>query len=151
MKSLKLILLGLLLSISSIAFADPITPVGSWVQVGDHSGRPESVVKIWQKNHKLYGKVVKAFVVDGKQPERLCSHCKGELYNKPIIGMHILWGFEKNSPIKWMDGKILDPHSGKIYSCQLTLTHDGNALKVRGYIGFSWLGRTQVWHREGTI
>ena len=47
----------------------------------------------------------------------------------------------------WEDGTILDPKSGKTYSCYITF-EDENTLKVRGYIGFSLLGRTQKWIRK---
>jgi uncharacterized protein (DUF2147 family) len=40
--------------------------------------------------------------------------------------------------------KILDPKSGKVYKCFITL--QSKISKVRGYIGFA-LGRTQYWHR----
>ena len=47
---------------------------------------------------------------------------------------------------EWNDGKILDPKTGKIYKCYISL-EDENKLKVRGYIGFALLGRTQYWHK----
>ena len=40
----------------------------------------------------------------------------------------------------------LDPTTGKLYKCFLAL--EGNdKLKVRGYIGVSLFGRTQIWNR----
>jgi len=47
----------------------------------------------------------------------------------------------------WEEGTILDPKSGKVYDCSLSL-EDENTLKVRGYLGFSILGRTQTWRRK---
>ena len=47
----------------------------------------------------------------------------------------------------WEEGTILDPKSGKVYDCYINL-EDGNTLKVRGYLGFSFLGRTQIWKRK---
>jgi uncharacterized protein (DUF2147 family) len=132
----------------NMLYAATLSPVGNWVQVGDESHQPESVIKIWQENNLLYGKVTKGFVVNGKKPEELCSHCTGKLYNQPIVGMKILWGFKQLQADQWGDGKILDPHSGKIYKCKMTLADNGQKLKVRGYIGFSLLGRTQVWSRS---
>jgi uncharacterized protein (DUF2147 family) len=46
----------------------------------------------------------------------------------------------------WDDGTILDPDNGKIYSCKIWL-QDGN-LQVRGYLGFSFIGRSQTWVRN---
>jgi len=41
----------------------------------------------------------------------------------------------------------LDPKSGKVYDCYLTLEAE-DKLKVRGFLGFSILGRTQNWIRK---
>ena len=44
------------------------------------------------------------------------------------------------------DGEILDPATGKVYSCWIQL-ESADKLKVRGFLGFSMLGRTQYWYR----
>jgi uncharacterized protein (DUF2147 family) len=41
----------------------------------------------------------------------------------------------------------LDPDEGKIYRCTVTLKDDGRGLEIRGFIGVSLFGRTQVWTR----
>ncbi len=63
---------------------------------------------------------------------------------RPIIGLQILRGFSYDGDGVWSGGTIYDPKKGKTYSCKITLRADGT-LFVRGYIGFSWLGRTTVW------
>ena len=47
---------------------------------------------------------------------------------------------------EYTSGEILDPKNGKLYKCTISL-ESKDKLKVRGYIGFSLLGRTQYWHR----
>jgi uncharacterized protein (DUF2147 family) len=47
---------------------------------------------------------------------------------------------------KWSGGTIYDPDSGHTYSCNLELL-DADKLKVRGFMGLSLLGRSQVWTR----
>lgn len=42
---------------------------------------------------------------------------------------------------------LIDPKSGKVYDCYLSL-EDSKTLKVRGFLGFSLLGRTQIWKRQ---
>ncbi|HET9885438.1 MAG TPA: DUF2147 domain-containing protein [Candidatus Binatia bacterium] len=42
----------------------------------------------------------------------------------------------------------MDPENGKIYRAKMKLEDSGNALHVRGFIGISLLGRTQIWVRE---
>ena len=60
--------------------------------------------------------------------------------------MTILWDFQ-NDEDEWNDGYILDANNGKTYSCIITVMENGEKLHVRGYIGFSLFGRTQVWLR----
>jgi len=67
------------------------------------------------------------------------------LRNRPIIGLKILSGFEKEGDNKYVDGTIYDPKNGKTYSCKMT--YKGKTLDIRGYIGISLLGRTTVWER----
>jgi uncharacterized protein (DUF2147 family) len=57
--------------------------------------------------------------------------------------------FTFNGEKMWAGGKIYDPENGKTYSCKMVL--DGEQyLKVRGYIGISLLGRTEIWTRAET-
>jgi len=60
--------------------------------------------------------------------------------------MLIINGLEPDGD-SWSDGEILDPANGKYYDCTLKL-EDKNTLLVRGYIGFSFIGRTQQWKRK---
>jgi uncharacterized protein (DUF2147 family) len=63
-----------------------------------------------------------------------------------LIGLVILKDFAFNGKDKWEDGTIYDPNNGKTYSCVIRLKNE-SALEVRGYIGISLLGRTEVWTR----
>ena len=65
--------------------------------------------------------------------------------NQPIEGLVIVRGLSKDGD-EWNDGKILDPKNGKLYKCYITLEEE-NKLKLRGYIGFSLIGRTEYWNR----
>lgn len=64
-----------------------------------------------------------------------------------MIGMTILWGIMKQGE-EYQNGEVLDPENGKIYRAKMKLEDGGNALHVRGFIGISLLGRTQIWVRE---
>jgi len=68
------------------------------------------------------------------------------LRGKPILGLQLLSGFKTNNGNVWEDGTIYDPENGKTYKCKMTLA-DPKTLNVRGFIGFSWIGRTTVWTR----
>ena len=69
-----------------------------------------------------------------------------ELRNRPIIGLRIVDGFSYDGKGEWRGGTIYDPDNGKTYKCKMRLSGD-QVLKVRGYIGFSLLGRTTEWTR----
>ena len=128
------------------AFGQAATPVGLWKTIDDETGKERSYVRIFDTGGELQGKVEKIFTFPGDNPEHLCDKCKGDRYNKPVIGMTILWGLRDEDGV-WKGGHILDPNNGKTYRCKLTLSEDGRELDVRGYIGISLIGRTQTWHR----
>jgi len=67
------------------------------------------------------------------------------LQSRAVLGINILEGFVYNGELEWEDGEIYDPDNGKTYSCVINLNTEENILEVRGYIGFSWIGRTEEW------
>lgn len=139
----------LLCSMATVGFASQLaSPIGYWNQISDKTGKLHSIVKIWQAKGQLKGTVVRGFGVDGKAPNKYCVACEGALKNKKIVGMTIIWGMKYNpSSHRWEGGRILDPDSGSIYKANMTLINGGKQLKVRGYIGISLFGRSQVWNR----
>ena len=127
--------------ISSTIFSQSV--IGKWKTIDDNSGKAKSVVEIYEEDGKVYGKVIE-ILTPGRENAK-CTTCKGEDKNTPILGLVIIRGLEKDDD-EYNDGKILDPESGKLYKCYITLEEE-NKLKVRGYLGFSLLGRTQYWYR----
>ena len=117
---------------------------GVWITQDDETGKKKSEVLLYKNEGKLYGKILNLLLEEDKG--KLCVNCKGENKNLAIKGMVIVEGLELNGKT-WEEGTILDPKSGKTYSCYITFEND-NTLKVRGYIGFSLLGRTQKWIRK---
>ncbi|GLQ94137.1 DUF2147 domain-containing protein [Dyella acidisoli] len=130
---------------SAVAWAANDTPVGTWRQVDDVTGKPKSIIQITDNNGKLEGKVMQVLLSDDG-PHPICKKCDGDRKDQPIEGMVIMWGVKKDDDV-WDGGKILDPKNGKVYSVKLSLTEGGNKLDVHGYIGISLLGRSQVWER----
>ena len=117
---------------------------GIWITQDDETGKKKSEVLLYKNEGKLYGKILNLLLEEDKG--KLCVNCKGENKNLPIQGMVIIKDL-KIIDKSWEGGTILDPKSGKTYSCYITF-EDENTLKVRGYIGFSLLGRTQKWIRK---
>lgn len=122
--------------------ADSATPVGFWKTIDDATNEPRAIVEIKEVNGKLFGNIVKTFPKEGDKTE--CTECSGDKKNKPIIGLEIIWNLAKDGD-EWSGGHILDPKNGKTYKAKISLQESGEKLKVRGFIGFSLLGRTQTW------
>ena len=138
----KIILVSFLFLFGIMSYAQ--TAIGTWKTIDDKTGKEKSYVKIYEtKSGKLQGDVVK--ILTPGRDDAKCTDCKGDRKNKPIVGMTIMWGMEKDGN-EWTNGRILDPNSGKEYSCKMKLK-DNNTLEVRGFMGISLLGRTQTWYR----
>jgi uncharacterized protein (DUF2147 family) len=138
-----LLLAAALIAAPARAGAPPAgpTPVGRWTTIDDNTHKPSSVVRIWEEGGKLQGSVERLIDED---PAKLCTKCDGDRKDKPIVGMLILWDMARDGD-EWSGGRILDPDNGSTYKCSMELAEGGAKLKVRGYIGFSLLGRTQTW------
>jgi uncharacterized protein (DUF2147 family) len=135
------VLLLLLFSISTLWSQNKV--VGKWKTIDDETGQEKSIIEIYEKDGKIYGKVIE--ILDIEHKKSVCSNCSGTDKDKPILGMTVIKGLKKDED-EYNSGKILDPKNGKLYKCYITLENK-DKLKVRGYIGISLFGRTQYWYR----
>ncbi|MGB1284481.1 MAG: DUF2147 domain-containing protein [Polaribacter sp.] len=119
------------------------TIFGKWNSKNEETGKIDSVVEIYEKGGKAYAKIIE--IKDPERQNSVCTECEGKNKGKKILGLNILTGLEKDDD-EWSGGKILDPRNGKIYKCFIKL-EEANKLKIRGYIGFSLLGKTKYWTR----
>ena len=121
------------------------TVLGKWKTIDDETGGPKSIVEIYERGGKVYGKIVKLFRKPNEEQDPVCDECDADdaRYKKKIMGMEILKDMVKDED-EYVDGEILDPNNGKIYRCKLWL--EGKDLKLRGYLGPFY--RTQTWVRE---
>lgn len=117
--------------------------VGKWKTIDDETGKPKSTVEIYKQDGKIYGKVID--IVDPTKRDATCVDCPDEAKGQPIMGLVILKGLKKDGK-EYSGGTILDPNNGKVYKCLIAL-ESPDKLKVRGYIGFSLMGRSQYWER----
>lgn len=132
---------SLLFIASSVMASTTSSATGLWKTIDDESGEAKSIVKIYQVEDKLYGKVDRLL----QDPGILCDKCEGDDYNKPVQGMVIMWGMKADGDGQWSGGKIFDPKKGKTYRCKMWL-EEGN-LMVRGYLAMFY--RTQKWLPAG--
>ena len=134
----KIFFLSFLLCNAILLSAQSIT--GEWKTIDDETGDPKSVVKVYEYDGKVYGKIVRLFRTPEEDQDPTCKECKGAKKGQKIIGMEIMEGLVKDGD-EYDDGTILDPDNGKVYDCKIWL-EDGK-LQVRGYIGPFY--RTQEW------
>ncbi len=119
------------------------TILGEWETYDDETNEKKSVIEIFEQNNKYYGKVKEIFTGPA---DATCENCKGDKKDQLIVGLQIIEKLKKKGE-SYEGGTILDPESGKVYKCYLEL-EETDKLKVRGYIGFALLGRTQYWKRK---
>ncbi|MCC2590798.1 DUF2147 domain-containing protein [Chryseobacterium sp. MFBS3-17] len=115
---------------------------GKWKTIDDETGKAKSIVEISKNSNGQYvGKIIQLV---NKPANNNCVKCTDDRKNKPLIGLEIIRGLKKEGN-DFTGGTIMDPSSGKVYKC--TIKRQGDELNVRGYIGFSLIGRTQTWHK----
>lgn len=138
---------ALILSVmSSLSFAEDIT--GMWQSIDDKTGAPKALVEIRKEANGTYaGKIVKITPRAGYTPKETCVDCPAPYTNKPILGLDVMTGLKQGEGLNYVNGRILDPNSGKIYSMKAKLSSNGKRLHLRGYVGVSALGRNQIWIR----
>ena len=115
--------------------------LGKWL---DHTG--DGQIMIYKRGNKYFGKLAwikEPNEKDGK-PKMDKNNGHAERRNIPLVGLEILKDFSFDGKT-YDGGTVYDPQNGKTYSCEMTLK--GDALKMRGYIGLSLFGRTEVWSR----
>jgi uncharacterized protein (DUF2147 family) len=134
-------LISILLPILLAGGADTVSPVGIWKN-------DDATFEIFENQGKLSGKIIamrEPRTPDGKDKTDIHNPDAGKR-ERPIIGLVFLSGFTQKSQTRWENGTIYDPKSGNTYSCSMEL--DGpDKINMRGFIGISLIGRTDVWTR----
>jgi len=123
---------------------------GYWKSIDDRTGEQLSIVEIRKgADGRYHGKIAYRYPVPGGAALINCTKCPPPYTNQPLLGLEILSGFKEDpdKPNAYVDGKVLEAKSGKIYKGKANLSADGKRLRLRGYVGVSALGRTQIWIR----
>ena len=130
--------MGLSLSLT----AQDIT--GDWENIDEETGEVNSVINIYKVDDEYFGKII--HIIKPEERDNLCTKCKGDLKNKPILGMHILNNLKKDGE-RYSGGQIFDPKTGKEYRAEIWIDEENsNKLNVRGYIAFFY--DTREWIRK---
>ncbi|WP_078063310.1 DUF2147 domain-containing protein [Solirubrum puertoriconensis] len=135
----------LLLAVIGLASANnPDAVLGVW-----KNGEGTGMVQIYKKGDQYYGRVVWLKVPNNPDgtPRTDINNPDEKLRSRPLKGLENLRNFKYVGDGQWEAGQIYDPKTGNDYSCEMKLVDD-NTLEVRGYIGVSLFGRTDVWKRQ---
>jgi uncharacterized protein (DUF2147 family) len=125
------------------AAAGADSPIGLWKTIDDKSGAARAIVRIYEQDGRLFGKIEGSFTPGVEH--RVCDVCDDERKGQPMLGLVIIRNM-KQTDGEYSGGDILDPDTGSVYHCKLHV-EGGTRLVLRGYIGFSLLGRNQTWQR----
>lgn len=138
-----LLLLTLTLTMAGRA-ANPDAVLGIW-----KNGEGTGMVQIFKKGDKYFGRIVWLKVPNNPDgTPRTDVNNPDETKRKVMLkGLENMRNFSYTGDNKWESGSIYDPKNGSDYSCEMTLV-DENTLEVRGFIGVSLFGRTDVWKRQ---
>ncbi len=124
---------------------------GNWRTIDDKTGFAKAIVRIQKVSNNTYeGTITRIIPRPDYVPKVYCQNCPKPFTDKPILGLHVIWGLrdDPDRPRQYKSGRVLDPLSGHIYNAKARLSGDNRRLLMRGFIGFSALGRTQTWIRE---
>ena len=119
--------------------------LGTWL-----TEKKDSKVQIYKKGDKYYGKILwikNNKNEDGSSPKLDSQNPDSKLRNRLIEGINILTDLEWDADEKeWNEGEIYDPRGGDTYSMFARLENE-NTLYLKGFIGFSLIGRSTIWTR----
>ena len=143
--SFKLLFLSVLIQFLSCSVYG-VELSGPWQEYDDDTGKPEAIIRI-KKVGEIYEGTIESLLleINSNTPQR-CTKCEGDLHNRPLLGLRILSGLKRKDSLFFEGGQIIDPDDGKIYRCEVKLL-DANTIKVTGYLGFHWLGQSEIWRR----
>ena len=93
------------------------------------------------------GNLVKIFFKPGEDENWVCDKCEGAEKGAPVLGLALIKGMQRN-------GYLLRERDDHGPARRLGLSRADAAsvptaskLEVRGYLGISLFGRSQVWNR----
>ena len=118
--------------------------VGEW-----YNAEKDAVITLLEDGETVSGKITWMLHPNDSNgnPKTDPNNPDEKLRSRARLGMVMMSGFAYDEDNIWEDGKLYDPKKGKTYSGILTLK-DANTLDLRGYIGFSFIGRSSTWTRK---
>ncbi len=142
MKRIANTIFFLMFSLMSLGEVGAVTKddvLGEWInQAGD------GLIEISWQQGKILG-IIKGSP-DG-QDRKDINNPDPTLRDRSLQGVKILGDMSYRENNYWSGGWIYDPNNGKTYKCKMKLI-DSKTLEIRGYVGISLFGRTEVWEKK---
>ena len=131
-----------LLAVTSIG-AQSQTPVGVWLHANKRIR-----VEIAPCGDRLCGKIVWFRWPNDAQGLPLVDlkNADPALRTRPLLGLTVLKGLRRAGGRTWEDGEIYNPDDGVDYRALMSI-EDNGTLRVRAFVLFPLLGKTQIWTR----
>lgn len=115
----------------------------------------DAIIKIYHCGEKSCGKIVwtTSPVYPADDPRGRAGQARLDdnnpdprLRTRPIVGLQIMDGFIFDGKNEWKGGTVYDPKNGNTYKGKMSLASP-DVLHLRGYVLFSFFGRTTSWTR----
>lgn len=119
---------------------------GLWQQIDPETGKSEGWFYISERGGAYEGAIVRMYMKPSDPPNPTCTKCQGDQQGQPWLGLTIIKGMMRKG-LDYEHGTILNPIDGNEWSAEMHLSPDGQDLTVRGFLGFSFLGKNQYWKR----
>ena len=134
--------LVMLLAAALPARAADVTAAGLWQKAED--GKPVIWVLVVDHHDGTFeGVIARTFPLD---PNEICRKCTDDRKNAPVAGISFIRNMKRNG-LEYEGGNVLDPRDGEIWKAKMTVSADGQALTLRGYVLTPLLGKNETWQR----